>query len=322
MLRALLDYLRAQGLNTDALSTSAGLPREVLAYPQRSVDVGTYEKLVQAGIAALHNPLLGLEFGMAARPERWGMLGFLLRHCATLGEAISYQARFAHRVNGVGEGRFARYPGYVAIEWHSRWTIMPALVEEAFGAWVCFARWASARDPSPREVTFAHRAQGDPAFYAAFFDCPVRFSAPISRLCFDPALLDVELRSPDAAMTAYLHTQIAVREEARDTHALQTRLQRWLGECNRAGVIPTLAHAAQQLGTGERALQQRLQTQGTSFRSSVDAARRDFSLELLRDSHLSIGDISHRLGFSEQSAFQRAFQRWFATTPLAWRRRL
>ena len=41
---------------------------------------------------------------------------------------------------------------------------------------------------------------------------------------------------------------------------------------------------------------------------------------LLVDAGLSIGDISHRLGFSEQSAFQRAFKRWTGVTPLVWRR--
>lgn len=320
MLRALLDHLRALDANPDSLAASVGLDRELLAHPQRSVDARTYEHLMQAGIAALHNPLLGLEFGMAARPDRWGTLGFLLRHCATLGEAIAYQARFAHLINAVGEGRLVAYARHVAIEWHGRGATMPALVEEAFAAWVGFARWASARETSPLAVTFAHRAQGDPAVYAAFFDCPVSFSAPASRLCFDPALLDMPLRSPDAGLTAHLRTQIAARADAADTQAARQRLQTWLGDCIQAGLTPTLAGAARALELSQRTLQHRLQAHDTTFRRCVDDARRGLALDLLRHSGLSIGDISHRVGFSEQSAFQRAFKRWYATTPLAWRR--
>ena len=320
MLRALLAYLGVQGLDTAALVQSLALDRDALAYPERSVDAAHYEQLMQAGIAALHNPLLGLEFGRAAQPDRWGTLGALLRHCATLGEALAYQARFAHLVNAVGEGRFVEHERHVAIEWHSTGTAMPALVEEAFAAWVGFARWASAHAAAPLQVEFAHRAQGDPAVYEAFFGCAVVFSAPISRLCFDPALIDLPLRTPDAELAAHLRRRVAERQRAADAHDIQSRLQRWLMDT--LGHAPLdLAGAAAALELGERRLQQRLQAQNTTFRACVDDARRTLALRHLQDSRLSIGDISDRLGFSEQSAFQRAFRPWFGTTPLAWRYR-
>ncbi|MES1928146.1 AraC family transcriptional regulator [Salinisphaera dokdonensis CL-ES53] len=319
MLRALLAYLGTQDLDTDALARASGLNREVLAHPERTVDASHYERLMQAGIVALHNPLLGLEFGMAAQPDRWGTLGFLLRHCATLGEVLSYQARFAHLVNAVGEGRFVEHEHHVALEWHSAGSQMPALVEEAFGAWVRFARWASGREESPTLVEFSHRAQGDPALYEAFFDCPVVFCAPACRLCFDPALLDVALRTPDAQLAAHLSDRVEARARAAGDRDVHIRLKAWLMQTI-GNTTPELGRAAQALGLGERVLQQRLQTGGTTFRRCVDEARHELALRHLRDSRLSIGDVSHRLGYSEQSVFQRAFRRWQGQTPLAWRR--
>ncbi len=50
--------------------------------------------------------------------------------------------------------------------------------------------------------------------------------------------------------------------------------------------------------------------------------RIDLADYYLRDASLSIGDIGFLLGFSEQSAFQRAFKRWKAMTPRAYRRQL
>ncbi|WP_348767129.1 AraC family transcriptional regulator, partial [uncultured Salinisphaera sp.] len=61
--------------------------------------------------------------------------------------------------------------------------------------------------------------------------------------------------------------------------------------------------------------------ENTTFRRSLDEARHTLALRHMADAGLCIGDISHRLGFSEQSAFQRAFKRWTGITPLAWRRR-
>lgn len=320
MLRSLLAYLGEQGLDTATLIRSLALDRDTLAYPERTIDAAHYEQLMQAGIATLHNPLLGLEFGQAAQPDRWGSLGSLLRHCATLGEALDYQARYAHLVNAIGEGRLVAHERYVAIEWRSAGPAMPALVEEAFAAWVGFARWASARAAAPLRVEFAHRAQGDPAVYETFFECPVVFSAAASRLCFDPALIDLPLRTPDAELAAHLRGRVAERQSIADAQNIQTGLQRWLMDTI-GHTRPDLAGAAAALGLGERRLQQHLQAQGTTFRASVDEARRTLALKHLEDARLSIGDISVRLGFSEQSAFQRAFRRWFATTPLAWRQR-
>ena len=41
--------------------------------------------------------------------------------------------------------------------------------------------------------------------------------------------------------------------------------------------------------------------------------------EYLRDPHLSLQEIALLLGYSEQSAFQRAFKQWLQQTPQQWR---
>ena len=319
LISALLDYLQTQGLKRSTLLQQAGLDSAALALPQRSIEAVHYERLLAAGIAHLHNPLLGLEFGTTAQPERWGRLGFLLRHSATLGEALSYQARFAHLVNSIGEGRFVERSDDVAIEWHSADVVMPAVIEEAFAAWLCFARWASGRNESPQCVEFSHRAQGDPAIYREFFQCDVRFSCTTSQLCFDPGLLELPLHGADAQLTAYVSAEFD--QKARRAPSLETlrQLQAWL-LATLCAPPPTLTDAAEALQINDRTLQHRLQTQNTTFRQSLDNARHTLALRLLVDAGLSIGDISHRLGFSEQSAFQRAFKRWTGVTPLAWRR--
>ena len=43
------------------------------------------------------------------------------------------------------------------------------------------------------------------------------------------------------------------------------------------------------------------------------------AMQYLKDPHLSLQEISMLLGYSEQSAFQRAFKQWTAQTPQQWR---
>lgn len=320
MLHSLLDHLGGDGMDTAALAEAAGLDMHDLAYPERLLDGRFYTALMRAGIQASHNPLLGLEFGMAAQPQRWGTIGLLLRHCVDLGEALAVQARFAHLVNSVGTARFAQHENHVNLEWHVDGRVMPAITEEALAAWVRFGRWASGHSHAPIRVMFRHRAQGDPAVYHAFFGCPVHYSGPSNSLQFDSAILDVPLRTPDTQLTTILAEQVTARQQARHAQELNRRLHDWL--LARLGPdTPDLGTAATFFGMSERMLQHRLYACGTCFRDALDAARRELAQEYLRDARLSIGDISLKLGFSEQSAFQRAFRRWHGMTPLAWRRR-
>ena len=47
----------------------------------------------------------------------------------------------------------------------------------------------------------------------------------------------------------------------------------------------------------------------------MDDARKEQSRKLIVDSSVGLLDISAELGFSDQSAFQKAFKRWFGKAP-------
>jgi AraC-like DNA-binding protein len=64
-----------------------------------------------------------------------------------------------------------------------------------------------------------------------------------------------------------------------------------------------------------RTLQRRLDARGLTWQQLLDQTRAGLAREYLRDRSLSLGDIALLLGFSEQSAFNRAYRRWTGTTP-------
>ncbi len=68
-----------------------------------------------------------------------------------------------------------------------------------------------------------------------------------------------------------------------------------------------------------RTLQRRLARAGTSFEALCDDARRTAAETYLRDTTLSISEVTYLLGYSEPAAFHRAFKRWHGKTPLAFR---
>ncbi len=69
------------------------------------------------------------------------------------------------------------------------------------------------------------------------------------------------------------------------------------------------------LGISARTLQRRLRENGTSFSAVLEELRRELSGELLADKKLAVSDVALLLGYSEPSAFQRAFRRWRGVSP-------
>jgi AraC-like DNA-binding protein len=82
---------------------------------------------------------------------------------------------------------------------------------------------------------------------------------------------------------------------------------------------PSLAAVARHLGASPRTVQRRLRRAGTRFEAVLDPLRRELALRHLADEAVGIDEVAARVGFSEPSAFYRAFRRWTGTSPRAYR---
>jgi len=167
-------------------------------------------------------------------------------------------------------------------------------------------------------VEYAHRAE--PAAYRAWFDAPVVFGAPVTQLVLPAAALAAGLASADANLLAIL-TRAADELAAKGVEAptIAAQVARVLRDELRSE-RGTIEHTAKRLGLTARSLQRRLKDEATSFQAVREQVRQQLAQRYLED-RLSLAEISFLLGFSEPSAFFRAFKRWTGTTPLEARRR-
>ncbi len=78
---------------------------------------------------------------------------------------------------------------------------------------------------------------------------------------------------------------------------------------------------AKRLGVSARTLQRQLQSSGVTFQSVLDGERERLACARLASRDDSVGEIAFLLGYSEQTAFLRAFRRWTGVTPTAYRNR-
>jgi AraC-like DNA-binding protein len=264
-------------------------------------------------------PDIALAIADAMPPGAFGIVEYVCRSAPTVGDALRRWVRYLNLLDDavvVGlavEGDRA----YLRVEVESE-APAPGAHELCFALVAQRSRQLSAVPFRIAAVEFVHR--GDPETYRRWFDAPVVFGAPINQIVLPATALDASLVSSDPQLLAIL-TRAADELSARAPAdaSLQAQVARVLRDGLRADE-GHVEHVAKRLGMTTRSLQRRLKDEQTSFNLVREQVRRDLTERYLAEK-LSIAEISFLLGFSEPSAFFRAFKRWTGLTPIEARRR-
>ncbi|MCY1522904.1 HTH-type transcriptional activator RhaR [compost metagenome] len=83
----------------------------------------------------------------------------------------------------------------------------------------------------------------------------------------------------------------------------------------------TIEQVAEQMKISPRSLQRYLHAEGTSFQKLLDQTRQSMATRYMRDSSVSLTQLSELLGYADLSAFSRAFSRWNGMSPQKWKQR-
>ena len=134
--------------------------------------------------------------------------------------------------------------------------------------------------------------------------------------------LGMELPKADPQLGALLarFAQDALARRSGQEPAPLDQVHQLIAEALQQG-LPTLGQIARRMAVSERTLRRRLEEQGTTFRAVLDETRARISRSYVSDRRLPLSEVAFLLGFSEPSAFHRAFKRWTGSTPAAFRSR-
>lgn len=171
----------------------------------------------------------------------------------------------------------------------------------------------------PKAVYFKHAPRGDQLVYESHFGCPVYFESGRDALLVNEQCLDTPNKLGDETIASFFDRHLEqTLETLTSDQGVDQQVKSAISNVLSEG-IPTLSFIASELGIGARTLQRRLSDQGYSFQSLVDTARKDLAQRLLRETKYSLAEVAFLTGFSEQSAFTRAFKRWVGHTPRSYR---
>lgn len=187
------------------------------------------------------------------------------------------------------------------------------------GTWLLRLRRATTATIAPVTVRFTAPAPAEPRRYQRTFGEDVRFGAVEDALIFAPAVFDLAGARADEALReefeAHVRRQLSSREAPSDEERWLAVLRARLTEALVRGE-PTVERVAALMHASPRTLQRRLQLGGTSFRAQLDAVRQELAAVRLREPGGSVTEVAFLLGFSDVTAFTRAFRRWTGVTPV------
>lgn len=189
----------------------------------------------------------------------------------------------------------------------------PQLTETSFARLVTGTRQLSDRQ-FVRTVHLRRRETSRPNEYERIFGAAVIFGQQRNAMLMDPDWFSLPL----PATSPYADTVLAAHAERLLTKfdpasPARRSVSDLVLERITSGAR-TMSAAARDLGMSRTTLYRALRDEGTTFERIFDRARKDLAIALLEGGR-SITETAYRLGFSDRSAFSRAFKRWTGTSP-------
>lgn len=320
--RAVLEACERLGLDGDGLLASAGLTRLDLADPDARIPSTAADRLWEAAFARSGDPMLSLDAALALPVGAYRVLHYIGANAPTLGAGLERVARYFPLVDGRVRWEVAREGGDMVLT-----MAIPGLAsgvprapaEYTFAAIIHQTRASTGVTWAPRRVEMEHLASPEVAArHRQAFGCDCEHGAERTALVVDLGTWARAVPRADPALLAILdrHADAMAATVPREA-GLDARVRAVLGARLRGGEVVDIESVARALGFGARTLQRRLDAEGTSFAALVDETRAQTARALLADRQVALSEIAFLLGFSEQSAFTRAFKRWTGETPAA-----
>jgi len=316
------DMIARYGGDVDRIFGHATLRAQELQSPINELSLRQYCALFEEAARQTAQDNFGLRFGQEFTPPRLGAIGYIAIASPTLAAGLGNLVRYfpAHQDSSLlgleEDGDLMRLtyrihdPRIVARRQDAELSLgmFCNILRHGLGA-----RWA------PVAVHFEHPRPDDGEEHEQRFNAPVSFGQRTNALVFRRASLAAPMPGSDPYLFAVLEPFLAerrtLRESPLDFVSLLTReIKRQLAEGQ-----GSLASIAEQLGMSPARLQRRLRDHGVSFADFVRAARQELALRHVCDSDMPLTEVALAVGYSELSAFSRAFRTWTGLSPQRYR---
>jgi AraC-like DNA-binding protein len=331
--RGVLAFAASKGSSTEALSARAGINPNDLADQDNRIPLATYRGLLQKAKALCRDPAFALHFGEAVDLSDMSVVGLIGRASATMLEAFVQLNRYGRLVVEVdleAAERFQIAPGdggLWLVDTRRNPNDFVELTESSLARITCGCLrmildggWTG-EAPALKAAHFTHADPGYGSEYERIFGPNVVFEAERNALLFDAKWtthkLALQPRYAFGILSKHADRLLAQLEASK---SVRGRVESLLLPILHTGDVAKDS-IAEKLGLSGDTLLRRLKAEGTTFEAVLDDLRHKMALHYLGNENVSVNEVAYLVGFSEPSAFSRAFKRWTGASPRAHLRR-
>jgi len=317
-LAAIPQLLRELGCDPGPLVRESGFELAFFDDPELPMPYRAGSALLARCVASTGCEHFGLMLGERAGPSSLGLAGFLMMNAPDVGRALNDLVHYLslHDRGGIAtfeERNGTALLGFTVIEPETQAVDqicdLSMAVARNLMRGLCGSKWIASQVLLPR------KPPADPTPWSRVFHSPVQFNAGQCALAFPSRWLE----HPVAVADPLLHRHLKQQADAMHRDSDFASEVRRLVSGTIAHRASTAAHVAKLLGMHEKTLNRRLLEAGLTFRHVRDHARYAMAQQLLTNTSMTIAEVAASLGYTEASAFVRAFTRWAGTTPGQWR---
>lgn len=280
-----------------------------------------HNAMLNLGVCELSTPGVILQIGVQTNPEHMGVVGHLMKNSQTLLGAGYQLMRYASVLSETGRWFIEDSESSFLIRYQidNSAPYVQEIEQASLSACIGTLRALTSQPLLPIDVAFTHSDPGYAEEYKNIFGISVEF---------EQSECTMRIAREDAMRTIPHHQSYLLDLLQQHADNLLDTLKSTDKTTNqvRQLVVKSLAegkadieHISEHLHMSRWTLARRLKSEGVTFNNIVKEIRSKLAAQYLADQKMSVSEVGFLLGYSEPSAFQKAFRSWYSCTPSEFR---
>jgi AraC-like DNA-binding protein len=317
--KILSDYLLKKGMDKQRLNETLECCYDELDTSDFRLKISSYQALWSMALEYTQEPALGLKLAQNPYNDEMGLVAHIFFNSPTLLLGLKQYERYYSLVNEGMHIELETDDHFAYINYISDFddAYCQADMEHTLAISILRVKQNISESLDLEFVHFQHSEPEDISLYQEIFPCPIKFGQACCALIFKKEYLDYNLPKHSAYLYKLLTHHIeSLLKKIRPTPTFTNKVKELLEKHLSKDAVDA-EHIAKKLFMSRHTLYRRLKQEGISFHDLLDQIREEkayFYLDKDKDKH-SLSEIAFLLGFSELSAFSRAFKRWSGVSP-------
>ena len=316
------ESLVKMGLDPNILEEKTGISRQQLEDPDGRILIKQQYKLIKTGIELTGNPNLPLYIATRINAEHMGIIGHVQMNSATLQDSGEALVRYWQLLSdGMSWELVEEEKNFRFILILRNFDASPiAMVELNLACSITMMRLLVDQEITPVEIRFKYSKPKNIQEYEQVFRAPLSFNQMENSIILSKkdTALPIPHRQGYLEKVLLQHAETLLKKLSSTPGLLHQVQQLILESISMANI--DIDSISERLQMSRWTLTRKLKAEGTSFQELLQRIRQELAQSYLKTPQYSVNEVAFLLGYSESSAFQRAFKNWVGQTPTVFRR--